>query len=228
MGMTEDASMKMHRCVCGEVFDLIKQEKCPECGAAGVSSGSREQTLAQALEASPDISHSPQAAQRDWKKISMAFAAVFLVYLMLRSGSDKTVGDTAQSAGTQGEAVAHLDMSDSPMGKFGSDAFERVDAKVSDGVVDPKLVGTWQQTVRTMNGEEIWQIDVRSDGTYAFKTSGGMASVQHAGEFSAQNGKWKLRSTNTGWKDGGSYSVPRSNLFVMMGALGTGQWGKVK
>ena len=225
MAMTNEASMKMHRCVCGEVYDLLKHKKCPECGAAkdsGSPAAAPEQQSTQSDSTLPE-----SAQERDWKKICIGIGVALVLYLMLRGGSSNS-SSTNKSIHGDETPVANLDMSDSPLGKLGAQAYSGVDYSVTDGVVDPKLVGTWIQTVKTMNGDESWQIEIDSDGSYAFKTSGTMVSVQHNGEFSAENGKWKLSSSNTGWKDGGSYSVPRPDLFVMMGALGTGQWRKAE
>ncbi len=94
-------------------------------------------------------------------------------------------------------------------------------------VVDPALVGVWEQRVPNPFGIARWEMDIRADGTYNFRTEGPGAAPGHAGTFGAADGRWELEAPAIHWADGGAYELPTPNTFVMHGKLGTGVWTKI-
>lgn len=95
-------------------------------------------------------------------------------------------------------------------------------------VVDPALVGVWEQRVPNPSGVARWEIDIGSDGAFTFRSEGPGAALNYVGTFKAIDGRWTLSAPTVNWSDGGAYELPRPDTFVMQGKLGTGTWKKIR
>lgn len=94
----------------------------------------------------------------------------------------------------------------------------------SDGPLDPSLVGLWEIYVLIAQDWRRWTLAIAADGTYEFHDNDVFG---HSGTFEGMNGTWQLVSQTNDWTDGGTYQMPNTNVFNMVGSLGPGSWHRV-
>ncbi len=89
--------------------------------------------------------------------------------------------------------------------------------------VEPAVAGTWELKVPNASGVARWIWEIRSDGTYNFRSEGPGSPAPHSGSITIKDGHWSLKSTG-GYTDEGTYQLPDTNTLIATGNLGTGVW----
>jgi hypothetical protein len=85
--------------------------------------------------------------------------------------------------------------------------------------LDPRTIGTWE--IQFAAGP--WVLEVLTNGTYTFHSEAQDGVASTAGTFSASNGRWSLRASNS-YSDGGTYAFQSHDVWIATGQLGTGVW----
>jgi len=109
-------------------------------------------------------------------------------------------------------------------GRVNSGTWHRVaDAPKSIlGQIDRRTVGDWEIPM----GSGRWRWLIKPDSTFEFHSEANDGVKPLAGFFSSMNGRWSFRASD-GFTDGGIYSFPTPDAFVVTGHLGTGAWHRV-
>lgn len=193
---------KLIRCLCGNMYDPARYQACPECGRPAVKQPSPK--LNDAPQPSPAPADQPPAARPTagipgwaWKACAIAAGILVVTYFLARSGQDAGITTSIDQA--------------------------RED-QTTQGVIDPGLVGTWEQEVPNEKGVATWIFQIARDGSYSFTSTGPGGPPPSSGNFTGKNGVWSLKSTTIDWDDAGTYNLPTPDTFVMTGKLGTGVW----
>src|SRR5215510_4981659 len=66
-------------------------------------------------------------------------------------------------------------------------------------IVDPALVGVWEQRVANPSGVARWEINIEDDGTFTFRGEGPGAPPSYTGTFRTTGGTWALSAPAINW-----------------------------
>jgi hypothetical protein len=210
--LSPDNTMKLTRCVCGAIYDLLVNESCPHCKNVKMeTSPITTQSLNQ--DTTPNTQPINSLDKASLIKLAKIAAVLLVLAYIVRISTDWTEDDIVQNDPEQvTENVSPAEHSTESDYKGNATTFLKS--------VDPKLVGNWEQYISGVR----WSISITSDGKYQFSTSMPQQIPSHSGTFQAKDGSWSLHSETIMWDDLGSYQTPDPQTFVMYGKLGTGMW----
>jgi hypothetical protein len=112
-------------------------------------------------------------------------------------------------------------------GTHGTSVWTRLAAELSaPATVDPVIVGNWQLTVPSAQGNSTWAISIDPDGRYTFTVTAAGNTQLEAGHVNFNQSTWDLRADG-GRVDHGSYTVLNPNSVTVSGSGGTVTWTRV-
>lgn len=195
---------KLIRCICGAVYKLSNEAKCPACGenpqpsrnadvARLVAQNEEEiiQRASQGERAAAKKEFGAQQGQEPYIKVQLR-RYTYLLCIVLALGFILLRSFSAKPA-TQ---------------------------------MDPLMIGSWTLDFPGIQGVSHWQSNILNDGTFLFSATGPGAPAAYSGKMDAKNGTWRIYDTTNHWTDSGTYHIENENTLFLNGKLGLGIWKK--